>query len=373
MFPSMLREPQYSALPIIILGAMLAFVSPQETPAAENGVRSAVVFAYQHVGEDSLPAGNLSLERFRAHVEELKNGGYHVLPLADVVAALKDEKTTLPPKSVAITFDGAYAATIEAVKPLLDEADLPYTVFFASAQADVGGEYMTWADLKSLRKDKRVTLAVLPSAYAHLTDETPENAAGMINTAVSKYRDAFGTAPAFFAWPYGEISTELKDKISGYGFEAAFGQQSGVAHPGADMLALPRFVMTVGFGDLDRFRLTATALPLPVHDVMPEDSLLGQDEPPLIGFTVGPEITDLSRLSCFVSDIGKVKLTQPGGNRVEIRLDAPPQYRRTRVNCTMPDEKTWRWFGMILLRPDIPADAGDDSDIIEEPESSDER
>jgi hypothetical protein len=121
------------------------------------------------------------------------------------------------------------------------------------------------------------------------------------------------------------------------------------------MLALPRFTMTDDFGDLDRFRLTAGALPLPVTDVVPEDSGNLAQNPPAIGFTVAPEVKDLSRLSCFVSDIGRTGVMRPGGGRVEIRLEAPLQDRRTRVNCTLPDggNSRWRWFGMLLVLPGI--------------------
>jgi hypothetical protein len=211
----------------------------------------------------------------------------------------------------------------------------------------------------------------MPSAYAHLIGNEPEANAAMLNKAVSKYREAFGEEPELFAWPYGEYSSALKKQIESYDFDAAFGQQSGVVYAGADFLALPRFTMTDNFGDLERFRLTANALPLPVSDVTPEDTILAQN-PPMIGFTVTPRISDLSKLSCFISDVGKAGIMKPGGNRAEIRIDTPFMDRRTRINCTLPDDTlipgetpSWRWFGMLLIDPRYGADESAEAQNIE--------
>lgn len=361
---------EYTALPAAVLGALLSVIAPHKALAAIEADRnSAVIFVYQRIGEDSVPSGGITVDQFRDHVSELKAGGYHVLPLPAIVDGMKPGAAPLPAKTVGITFDGAYGPTVAAAQKILDEADMPFAVFFAADQADGGSaDHMTWSQLKTLKKDKRVTLGLLPAAYAHMTESDADASSALINRAVSKYHDAFGEDAQFFAWPYGEYSAALKKQVAGYHFRAVFGQQSGVVYPGADMLALPRFTMANDYADLDRFRLTASALPLPVTDVVPDDMVLGAQGPPLIGFTVTPDIKNLSRLSCFISDLGKAPLTRPGGNRVEIRLGEPLQDRRTRVNCTLPDGQGWRWFGMLLLTPGIADDdstappAADDAD-----------
>lgn len=330
------------------------FAAPAAASIEADG-SAAVVFAYQRVGEDTMPQSSISVEQFKEHIRELKSEGYSVLPLQQVIGAIKNGDT-LPHKAVALTFDGAYLSTRSNALALLDEAEFPYTVFFSSDMADGSNPaHMTWDQLKALKNNKRASLGILPSAYAHMVGQTPEQNAAIINKAVSKYREVFGEEPAFFAWPYGEYSSALKKQIEGYKFGAAFGQQSGVLYKGADFLALPRFTMTDNFGGLDRFRLTASALPFPVSGITPEDTALTQN-PPMIGFTVAPEIKDLSKLSCFVSGIGKVGIMKPGGNRVEIRVETPFTDRRTRINCTLPDDTVipgetpgWRWLGMLLV------------------------
>lgn len=344
------RQHKYMAA--ILLGLLCA-----PAHAAINADKtSAVIFVYQRVGEDSVPQGNLSLDQFKAHVGELKTDGYNVLPLPQIIDALK-EGAELPQKTIAITFDGAWLSTLNNALPLLQEARLPFTVFFSSDLADGGNPgHMSWKEIRTLKKSRLATLGILPSSYVHMTDLGEAENAALINKAVARYREELKEDPKFFSYPYGEYSSAVRKQIAGYSFlSAAFGQQSGVAHASSDFLALPRFTMTDAYGDLDRFMLTANALPLPVSDVVPEDMVLTQN-PPMIGFTVTSDIANLSRLSCFVSGVGKTELVRPGGNRIEIRLQAPFEDRSTRVNCTMPDDtvipgqpENWRWFGMQLI------------------------
>lgn len=363
-----IQKHKYSGLYSAILGLGLLLGAPAHASIEADG-SSAVVFVYQRVGEDSMPTSSISVEKFREHIRELTTGGYRVLPLGDLVDAVKNG-ADLPHKTVALTFDGAYSSTLANAVPLLEEAKLPFTVFFASDMVDGGApSRMTWAQLRDLRKSKRVTLGILPSSYAHMAGLAPEASAGIVNKALARYKEEFGEDPQFFAWPYGEYSAALKKQLGGYAFKAAFGEHSGVVHAKADFLSLPRFIMTDNYGDLDRFRLTANALPLPVSDIIPDDMAV-RDNPPLIGFTITPELPDLSRLSCFASGIGKLDILKPGGGRVEIRLKEPLDDRRTRINCTLPDDTvipgeppSWRWFGLTLIAPDHPdGDAeGDDA------------
>lgn len=356
------------------LALTLGSIAPAAASSIPADTSSAVIFVYQRVGEENLPQSSISTAQFKEHIRELQTDGYTVLPLKTVIKALKAGET-LPQRAVAITFEGGYKSTLQNAVPALIEADLPFTLFYASDMADNNQpSHMSWKELKALRKNKLADLGILPASYAQMAQRPAEESAALINRAISRYRAEFGEDPAFFSYPYGEYSAELRKQIAGYNFEAAFGQQSGVAYAQADFTALPRFIMTDSFGDLDRFMLTANALPLPVSDVIP-DSMIVSENPPAIGFTVTPDIKDLGRLSCFVSGIGKAAVMKPGGNRVEIRLDRMLEERRTRINCTMPDDtvipgqpQSWRWFGMQLVLADYADDDTTETEAPEQPE-----
>jgi hypothetical protein len=179
----------------------------------------------------------------------------------------------------------------------------------------------------------------------------PQNAADLVR-AVQRVEAELGVRPTLLAYPFGSYSSAIRDLAQRQGFTAAFTQSSGVVHARSDRLSLPRFVMNEAFGGIDRFRLAANALPLPVADVTPADPVLAQN-PPSIGFTVAGGIGDLDRLACFVSGQGRTGLERLDGNRIELRIaeEFPPG--RTRLNCTLPAvEGRWRWFGMQFFVPE---------------------
>lgn len=320
---------------------------------------SAVIFVYYRVGEDQFPGASIRMEQFSAHIRELKSGKYNILALPDVVSALKNG-SSLPDRTIALTFDGGYKSLLLNAIPLLLENGIPFTVFVSTDYLDRGsGEYMNWADLKKLAKNRLVTIGLHPASYTHLADSGKEDMMRGINNAVSRMREMTGLEPKLFAYPFGEYSTVFRNAIAAAGFDAAFGQQSGVAYAGQDMLTLPRFPMTESFGDTERFQMTASALPLPVSDTQPKDPRLDTSHP-VIGFTVGDPLKKaLKSLSCFASgQEGKAHAEFPGGGRVELRLDASFDEDKARINCTMPgppgepdDPPRWRWFGMLMTLP----------------------
>lgn len=341
----------------LLLVCMCISTAQAQTSIPEDN-QSAIVFTYFHIGDDLMPSANLRKEQFEAQLAEIKEQNYKVLSLDDLAKALK-EGQSLPDPAIALTFDGAHKGTLDYAAPLLLKAGLPFTVFVATDTLDApSGDNLGWDDIRKLAKHSLVTIGLLPAAYQTLASKDPAEISRQINKAVARYRQELSGEPRFFAYPYGESSTTYKEIVQQQGFVAAFGQQSGVSYAGADMFLLPRFSLTESYGDLERFRLTARALPLPVTDISPKDPYV-KDANPQIGFTVSDKlIQDIKTLSCFSSTSEKARIQIISKNRVEIRLEKPFEDERGRVNCTMAgpmdesgEQQRWRWFGMMLSIP----------------------
>lgn len=320
--------------------------------------KSAVILAYHRIGEDHFPDTNIRSEQFKEHIRELTNGSYHVLGLSEITAAF-EKNETLPDRAVAITFDGAHVSILENAIPLLLEKELPFTVFLPTDHIDrEGAPYLRWETLQKLARNKLVTLGIHPASYARLYTQEKENILFQINKARSRFRKELGFNPEYFAYPFGEYSQEYRDLIETQNFKAAFGQHSAVAYAGNDRYTLPRFSMTESYGDLSRFRLIASALPLPVTDLKPQDPYLDNVKPH-VGFSLASNLnTGIDDLSCFVSRQEMPAIERAGRNRVEIRLNKALENARTRINCTLPvrpesarEELRWRWFGLLLIAP----------------------
>ena len=342
------RRIRWASLGLLLagLGQSVAAAEPDGEPAAA----SAVVFAYRHFGDDPDLASAISADQFEAHLLELRRGGYAVLPVPEIVAALRDGKP-LPARTVGLTIDDAHASVYDIAWPRLRAAGLPFTLFVASETIETGAEArMTWAQIRELAA-AGVTIGNQTATYPHLIGQDRSYTIGQIMRAQEELHAALGTTPKLFAYPYGEYTTALRDMVAGMGFDAAFGLQSGVASAHADRFALPRFTLSDAFGSVERFRLSAAALPLVVTDVSPADGVPASN-PPDVGFTVDAAMGELDQLACFASAVGRAQIEPVGPRRIELRLSEKLPSGRTRINCTLPTpDGRWRWFGLQLSIP----------------------
>lgn len=317
---------------------------------------AAVILAYLRIGEDSFPDTNLRTEQFAEHVNELTDGSYNIISLPELISAYKTS-TALPQNTIVLTFEGGYKSALKNAIPLLLEKDIPFTVFFAADQAgSKSPHYMSWKDLKALQGNELVSFGLLPAAYTRLSGQGRNEILHEINRAKTQYRQNLKGRPIFFSYPFGEYDDVYVDIVQSQGFDAGLGLQSGVSHAGMNLLKLPRFSITESYGDIDRLRMVANALPLPITDLTPDYSTQN-DGQPKIGFTLHNDLAlNADRMTCFVS--GDVNLSQEiiGERRIELRLDGQLHEQRTRINCTMPGPKDsdtdaiqWRWLGMLLV------------------------
>lgn len=346
----------YTFLVALLLCSHMAYAE-QLVPEDKN---AAVILAYHRVGEDAYPETNIRVEQFRSHITELTEGAYNILPLPRILAAQKNDEP-LPHHSIAITFDGGHKSVIENAVPLLLEAGIPFTIFVAADQiSSETNRHIDWSSLRKLAKNDLVTIGLHPAGYTRLYNEPDEEIRRQINNALVISRKELGQAPKLFAYPFGETSAAYINIVKELGFNAAFGQHSGVSAGTTNPYNIPRFSMTESFGDMERFRMIVNALPIHATDIEPADPLLSGPRPD-IGFTMSESLQDYAdRLSCFISDSDKPTIEKIGTRRVELRLQEKMQAERIRVNCTMSvpkeekyEETRWRWLGMLLVHPKI--------------------
>jgi peptidoglycan/xylan/chitin deacetylase (PgdA/CDA1 family) len=305
---------------------------------------SAAVFLYHRFGEDAYPTTSIRIDQFEAQIAELKNGGYTVLPLPEIVARVRAGKP-LPDFAVALTVDDAYESIVTKAWPRLKAAGFPLTIFVATDPIDRHfKDYMTWDQIRELAKEG-VTIAAHSAAHGHMADMSAKEIADDIARSNARFKQELGFVPPLFAYPYGEMSLAVQRVVKESGYAVAFGQHSGVIGPGSDFFDLPRFALNEHFGGMAQFRERARALPLPVSDFTPADPLVTVPNPPAVAFTVDPGIKDIGKLACYGSE-RDVRVTHGEGNRIAVDLGAPLPPGRFRLSCTLPaGDGRFRWFG----------------------------
>ncbi len=335
--------------------AALALACPLMADAQPSAAEAdwGVVLMYHRFGEGNYPTTNTSIEQFEAHLAEIRAGGYRVVPLRDLVTAIRSGRK-LEDRTIAITIDDAFLSVYREGWPRLRKAGLPFTLFIATDAIDrrTAG-YMTWDQIRELR-DAGVTVGSQTASHPHMPLLSREGIRQELEKSNRRFREELGSAPDMIAYPYGEYSLAVGEISREVGFIAGFGQHSGVVDGTGDFFYLPRFTFNETFGSVERFRMAARALPLPSTDITPADPFLDKDavNPPAFGFTVkGPVAKRLSRLACYASHEGKVKVERLGERRVEVRMTRPFPKGRSRINCTMwaPGGR-WHWLGRQFYR-----------------------
>lgn len=338
---------------LVVLSALTVpwFIRPAAGQTAESDARSAVVFMYHRFGEDKYPTTSVTLEQFETHLGEIKSGAFNVAPLPDIVAALKSRKP-IADRTIALTIDDAFQSVYDQAWPRLRSQNLPFTLFIATDSVDDNTPgYMSWDQIREL-SEWGATIGGQSASHLHMPTATKEQIVSDLARSMRRFKEELGFVPTLFAYPYGEFSNDIKAAVEHAGYEAAFGQHSGVAYGGIDMFSLPRFAMNERFGGIERFRLAGNALPLPVGDLTPDDTLIKINPPPF-GFSITEKVSGLSALACFYSHETKsAELIRLGPMRIEVRARAPLPRGRGRVNCTAPaGKKRWRWFGIQFIVP----------------------
>ena len=332
-----------AALVLTVLGPLV--------PLAADEPDSAVILVYHRFGEDAYPSTSVTIEQFEQHLEILRDGDYQVLPLEAVVKGLAGERD-LPDRTVAITVDDTYRSVITEALPRFLKEGFPFTVFVNTDAVNRSSSSFTWDDVRAMH-EAGVTIAAQSAAHGHMAFMDRGGIEEDLARMTSDFIKEMGFAPKLFAYPFGEYSSELTAIVRNVGYDAAFGQHSGVAVEGSNLFTLPRFALNVRYGTIERFRTIVETLPFPVTASLPLDMVIrgASPNPPFIGFTVAQEVGSLDRLGCFASNGAEVML-EIFGRRVEMRLDRPFAPGRSRINCTLPaGEGRFRWLGIPFLVP----------------------
>lgn len=336
---------------LILFLAMASLVSTFIIPQAmaQSASTRAVAFMYHRFGEDQFPSTNIRIEQFEKQLKFLAENNFNILSLEEIVGALKND-THLPDKSVAITIDDAYRSVYEVAYPLLKQHGFPFTVFIAPKTVDQGIKaYMDWQQVREMHDDG-VTFANHSLNHDYLirrkdgeSDEAwAERVTTDIEMAQQRLREELGSAPALFAYPYGEFNLELMEIVEALGY-TAFGQHSGSIGPLSDPRALPRFPMAEAFADMASFKIKAMSLPMAVVQQDPVDPQT-QAKRPSLTLTLASSDADLEQLACYLgSNQLQIRWVTPGEVfRVQADEDLPPG--RSRYNCTAPSTSSNRYY-----------------------------
>lgn len=329
---------------------------------------AAVVLQYHHVSDETPASTSISPKQFEAHLQYLKDNHFTVVPLPDVVNAIKQQKP-LADKLVSITFDDAYVDLLTLAKPLLDKFNYPYTIFVNPGiieryESRKKSPYLTWNQLKLL-SDDGVILAnhgFEHDSLARIPDGLSESdwlvqQGKLLHQAEAIIKEKTGQNWRYFAYPYGEYSPATQAWIKANGF-VAFSQQSGAIGLSSDLTSLARFPASKPYDKLSSLRDKLNSLPLAIGlEGEQAQTIVKHKQSKSVTFSVTADDFYQSQLNCYISGLGKQKVEWLDDNHFSITFSDDLPVGRVRCNCTaasisQPGRYYWYSKPWFVLKPD---------------------
>ncbi|WP_144393665.1 polysaccharide deacetylase family protein [Pleionea sediminis] len=314
----------------------------------DNIPQQLTILLYHHISEETPRSTSTKPEEFEAHLKYLKENNFHVLNLENAIKRLFNGEP-LPPKAIAITFDDGYASIFNEAWPLLKRYQMPFTIFIATEPVD--NQYssmMTWQQLNTL-KEANVSIANHTRTHPHLLGLSLKEAQEEITYADMQIKKALNIQSNLFAYPYGEYNLPLSNTLQTNRL-FGFAQYSGPATALSSPQAIPRFSVSGQYAKLSDFKLKVNTLAMPVtHQEKYEPHITQAKKHFSLNFESLPFAP--SSIQCFYS--GKlISNLNWKKSRLNIELDSPAKFGRSRINCTAPTGKNnqFYWHSLPIFR-----------------------
>jgi peptidoglycan/xylan/chitin deacetylase (PgdA/CDA1 family) len=198
------------------------------------------ILCYHRIADDPNP--NLATyairpSDFRAQMQWLKDHGWHVISLTNMLAAFSEGITLR--KTAVLTFDDGYQDLVDEAMPILAEFDYPATAFIVSdlvgktAEWDVshGGAMAPLATLDGLRALEGAGWEIGHHTRTHprLIALDDEALANEIEGGKSEMERLLGHPVATFAYPFGINDQRVREATEAAGFRAGFALDTSFA------------------------------------------------------------------------------------------------------------------------------------------------
>lgn len=201
---------------------------------------------------DSLPLALYDeLSHFEQRIHQLVNNGYHFLTLDDVKAFYLNG-TTLPEKSILLTFDDCYQSLKEFAYPLLKQYDIPATAFVATGWLFDNPSPYDPAVSRVLAKSELADMSDV-FAYANHTSHFHQRKGTTESRPMWETTDAFiadlkeanAIVPItdVFAYPFGLYDQNTVATLNDQGFYLAFTTKTGTNDHSTPRLELNRTIV----------------------------------------------------------------------------------------------------------------------------------
>lgn len=255
----------FAGIRTVLLPALLFAGAAHGAPAAHD-VRVPILL-YHRLGPTAADSMTMPTSLFEAHLRHLKEHGYTVIPLRQLVDYRLGKGPAPQPKSVVIVADDAHRSVYTDMFPLVRRYKVPVTIFAYPSAISNAKYAMTWEQLRELKQTglfdvqshtywhpnfKTEKRRLAPDEYAKLVDS-------QLVRAKARLEKELGGTVDLLAWPFGIYDDQLIARAGAAGYRAAFSIVAHAAGLSDPVMSLPRHLLTSGDKESALARILAEA------------------------------------------------------------------------------------------------------------------
>ena len=191
---------------------------------------------------------NTTPQIFEQQIAWLKESAITFITMDDIVNSFAG-KTTLPPNSVAITFDDGYCSNYDYALPILERYNVPAIIYVATQYIDTGKgakdlPACSWSQLIQLADHPLITIGGHTVSHPKLSQLPNDQALEEIIIGKQQLQNRLGKIINHFAYPKGAYHRGTPQLVSTAGFQSAVTVRPGlITSADIDIFRIPRIAI----------------------------------------------------------------------------------------------------------------------------------
>jgi len=234
---------------LVLLAMLPLFYSSAFAAAADFSVP---ILLYHRFGPTVADSMTITTPVFESHLKYLKDNGYTVIPLRQLVDYYLKKGPAPAPKSVVIVADDAHKSVFTDMLPLVKQFRVPVTLFTYPSAISNASYAMTWEQLREVKATGLFDIQSHTYWHPNFKKEknklTPAEYEKLVTTQLvkskSKLEKEIGGTIDLLAWPFGIYDDELLQHAANSGYVATFTIEAHPAGPADTKMKLPRFLLS---------------------------------------------------------------------------------------------------------------------------------
>ena len=216
-----------------------------------KAVVSVPILLYHRFGPVVADSMTVTTPVFESHLKYLRDNGYTVVPLRQLVDYLLKKGAPLPPRSVVIVADDGHESVYTDMLPLIRKYHVPVTLFIYPSAISNASYAMTWEQLRVLKKSGLVDFQSHSYWHPNFKKDKKKMAPAEYEKSVEmqlrksreKIEKELNVKVDMLAWPFGIYDDELVRKAAESGYAASFTIERRNAGNADNVMTLPRYLL----------------------------------------------------------------------------------------------------------------------------------